>query len=143
MLNLTRQEILVIQFLVGFFLLGTAIHLYRSCHEKSPAMQERQASQPDAEFKALARQMDSVPAGERQTEQTASAAKVIPAGKINLNTAGKDELMRLTGIGPTIAERIILYREDVHSFRKVEDLLGVKGIGEITLERIKDEVTIE
>ena len=146
MLNLTRQEVLVIQFLVGFFLLGTAVHLYRSCVLQPGSEQAQQARQEAVEFAETAQQIDSMQQGDLPLSkpQVSGAESRTPAGgKINLNTAQKDELIRLTGIGPTIAERIILYREDVQAFHKIEDLLKVKGIGKITLERIKDEVTIE
>jgi len=142
MLNLTRQEVLVIQFLVGFFLLGTAIHLYRSCGGQSETVQ-REQDRRDAEFAQFSRQIDSVTPVQIPVKAAEPESEILPGSKIELNTATKDELMRLPGIGPTIAERIILYREDIDGFRKVEDLLGVKGIGEKTLERIKDEVTIE
>lgn len=64
-------------------------------------------------------------------------------GKVNLNTAGKDELMLLPGIGEAKAERILQYREKVGSFQKIEEIKNVSGIGEAIFERIKGTITAE
>lgn len=61
---------------------------------------------------------------------------------INVNTADKEELIRLPGVGEVIAERIMEYREEHGDFKAVEDLLNVKGIGEKTLEELKPYITI-
>jgi competence protein ComEA len=63
--------------------------------------------------------------------------------KININTADKDKLCELTGIGPAIADRIIEYREKHGPFKSVDELTQVKGIGEGTLQKIKDLVAVE
>ena len=51
-------------------------------------------------------------------------------------------LQTLPGIGPALAERIIAYRTEHGPFRTVEELLEVKGIGEATLEKLRQEVTV-
>ena len=60
--------------------------------------------------------------------------------KIKLNQATVDDLITLTGIGPSKAEAILAYRDDVGMFKDVEDLLNVSGIGEKTLDAIRDEI---
>ena len=62
------------------------------------------------------------------------------AGLININTASRDELKTLTGIGDAIADRIIEYRSS-NAFKSKEDIMSVKGIGESTYEKIKDRIT--
>ena len=62
--------------------------------------------------------------------------------KINLNTASIEELEELPGIGPTLATRIVEYREKHGPFRKVEQLMNVPGIGIKKFESLKDKVRI-
>ncbi len=64
------------------------------------------------------------------------------SGKVNINTANQSELDRLPGIGPSLAERIIEYREENGNFKNIEDLQNVKGIGDAKFADIKDKVTV-
>ena len=64
------------------------------------------------------------------------------ASKVNINTAGKDELMTLTGIGETRAEAILAYRQETGGFQVPEDLMQVEGIKEKTFEKLKDQITV-
>lgn len=63
-------------------------------------------------------------------------------GKININTAGPEELDTLPGIGPSLAQRIIEYREQHGPFRTIEDLQNVPGIGSKRWENLKDLITV-
>ena len=62
--------------------------------------------------------------------------------RININTATSQELQTLRGIGPAMAQRIIEYRQTSGGFSTVDDLTNVKGIGEKTLEKIRDSITV-
>ena len=62
---------------------------------------------------------------------------------VNVNTATKEELCTLDGIGEVLAQRILEDREANGPYRSVEDLLRVKGIGEKTLEKIRDDIILE
>lgn len=61
---------------------------------------------------------------------------------VNLNTADEQELDKLPGIGPALAQRILSYRQEQGSFTAVEDLRKVSGIGEKKFLQIKDLVTV-
>lgn len=62
--------------------------------------------------------------------------------KVNINTAGKEELMTLRGIGASRAEDIIAYREKHGSFQKIEDIMKVSGIKDAAFEKIKEDITV-
>ena len=62
---------------------------------------------------------------------------------ININTAVKEQLMELDGIGPKYADRIIEYREEVGPFKTPEDIMKVKGIGKKMFEANKDRIAVE
>lgn len=63
-------------------------------------------------------------------------------GKIRINTAAKEQLEKITGIGSRKAESILKYREEHGPFQKIEDLLEIDGIGVKSLEKIKDQIII-
>lgn len=66
-----------------------------------------------------------------------------PAGKVNINTASAQELALLPGIGPSVAARIVTHREANGAFRKPEELMLVKGVGEKTFANLEAWVTVE
>ena len=61
---------------------------------------------------------------------------------VNLNSATKDELVALPGIGPSKAQAIIDYRAQNGPFRSVDEVRKVRGIGEKLFQQIKPELTI-
>ncbi|MBP1924966.1 competence protein ComEA [Sedimentibacter acidaminivorans] len=62
--------------------------------------------------------------------------------KININTASKEMLMSLDGIGEVYSQRIIEYRDKI-KFTSIEDIEKIKGIGEKTFNSIKDKITVD
>ncbi len=64
------------------------------------------------------------------------------SGKVNLNTAAKEELMTLPGIGESKADAIIQYREDAGLFQSIEDIMLVPGIKEGTYNNIKEYIVV-
>ena len=61
---------------------------------------------------------------------------------VNLNTATKEELMTLSGIGESRAEDIIRYREENGGFQNIEDIMKVSGIKDAAFQKIKDRITV-
>ena len=68
--------------------------------------------------------------------------EVQSSGKVNINTATKEELQTLSGIGESTASKIITYREENGKFKKIEDIKNVPGIGDAKFENIKDKITV-
>ncbi len=63
-------------------------------------------------------------------------------GKININTASKEELMSIPGIGETRADAILAYRQENGTFANIEDIMQVQGIKEGMYEKIKNYIKI-
>jgi competence ComEA-like helix-hairpin-helix protein len=72
----------------------------------------------------------------------AQAQKQPPAKPIDLNVANVKELQELPGVGPVTAQRIIDLREKSGRFRRVEDLLAVRGISQKKLDAMRQYVTV-
>ncbi|MCG9967019.1 ComEA family DNA-binding protein [Pelotomaculum terephthalicicum JT] len=63
-------------------------------------------------------------------------------GLVNINTADLSQLDTLPGIGPSLAQRIVQYRETNGSFYSIEDIKNVSGIGDKKFEELKDKITV-
>jgi competence protein ComEA len=88
-----------------------------------------------------AAQTPSKPAAKPAAARSTKAAPRATA-PVNINTATQSQLESLPGIGAKGAERILEYRQKNGSFKKVEDLMNVKGIGEKSFLKLKPLLTI-
>ena len=113
MVNLTRQEKIVLIFVSSVVFLGISIS-YIAKH--------------NPRFKNYFSDISS---------QESSSKK------INLGNASPDELISLPGIGPELASRIIEYRVTSGGFKTIEDIKKVKGIGNRKFELLKDSIIVE
>jgi competence protein ComEA len=86
-----------------------------------------------------------LPAQEGSQSSTATAPKATPptaAAQVNLNSATMAQLQTLPGIGPATAQRIMDYREQAGSFKKIEELMNIRGIGEVSFLKLKALVSL-
>ena len=81
--------------------------------------------------------------GEKPKQMTENAITSSSSGEIiNINTANKEQLMKISGVGKTKAEAIIAHREKNGDFKTKEDITKVRGIGKSTFEKIKDKIEV-
>jgi competence ComEA-like helix-hairpin-helix protein len=86
----------------------------------------------------------AITARNHETEEV-DRSELLPKSseRININSAGAEELQQLPGIGPAYAERIVAWREENGEFTSVEQLLEIRGIGERRLEQIRPLITLK
>ena len=77
-----------------------------------------------------------------QAPPAAPAKEKPPIAVVNINTASSVELQTLPGVGAATATRILEYRQKNGGFKKVEDIMNVRGIGEKTFLKLKPLITI-
>ena len=142
----TLQERRVVFFLIGTLTLGYGIRLYNQSHfydEFNPVSDEEKTSFMNAAEIAYASSNKSTEVTSKIAEDVAVEKNYKPKTEnININTAKKQELIKLPKIGPVTAKRIIKFRDDFGPFNTFDGLLKVKGIGPKTLEKLKPLITL-
>ena len=81
-------------------------------------------------------------AGAASGSSSGGSSAAVATQKVNINTATSEQLQTLQGVGEGIAGRIIDYREKNGSFKKIEDLKNVSGIGDARFAAIEDSITV-
>lgn len=76
------------------------------------------------------------------SEQGSESGTSAASGKVNINTATVEQLTTLKGVGEATAQKIIDYRQQNGSFKKIEDLKNVSGIGDKRYAALKDSITV-
>ncbi len=153
MLNFTRQERIVIYFLIGTLCTGAIIKVVRNKRLDEQLRPTRFYAE-EKRFKEVSAHINSgelvlVDSSEDMDSQSAENEVLHPDSsairfeKINLNTAEVSQLVELPGIGPAIAKRIKTYTDQNGPFKNKADIILVKGIGKILYARIEGLVTIE
>ena len=86
-------------------------------------------------------QMTDVAAAQDKTPPR-GAAKPAPTAVVNINTASATELEALPGIGAKTAALIVEYRQKNGPFKKVEELMNIRGVGEKNFLKLKSQITV-
>jgi comEA protein len=159
-IGFTKQDILVISFLLLAFIAGLIIKFVNW----SPAP-DYNYSESDKQFeRSLKNSFDSLDAKLLTASQQEKLNKInsikdsisssdnivklspkeVSLNRtINLNTAGIEELTLLPGIGKSTAEKIVEFRNSSGRFKRPEDIMNVKGIGEKKFAKLKEHITVE
>lgn len=132
----------------GVYELPSDSRVYEAIESAGGILEEGAADSMNLAEKASDGQRIYVPTKEEAADMPAETFKEgesvnISDGKVNLNTADKEELMTLTGIGETRAEAILAYREENGKFHSPEDIMNVQGIKEGIYEKIKEQIKTE
>jgi competence protein ComEA len=84
-----------------------------------------------------------LPAAPAWPAQASQQEPAVSGEKININTGSKAELMKLKGIGPAVADKIIEHRNSHGPFKKPEDIRKVRGVGKGLWEQNRDAITVK
>ena len=85
---------------------------------------------------------NSTSSGASSAAGSSASSGVDAQGKVNINTATSEQLQTLQGVGPSIASKIIDYREKNGAFKKIEDIKNVSGIGDSRFAAIESSITV-
>lgn len=158
MLGFTPQEQKIVAFLMFSLVIGAGVQLYKR-------LAGHDGREPDAAFVTAFRQRGaeinagridlapvtaSTPMADTGLRQRQGAKGIATADtvagrslRVNINSATAKELETLPRIGPTLARRIVEYRNKHGMFSQVEDLIKIKGIGRSTLRELQPRITLE
>ncbi len=148
----TKNEQKVFFFLALIFLTGASIKVVKA-YTTDDAKSQFDYSASDKKFaeysENLTTEIDSSatqkeePKKEKKSKSSKGKKSKITEGTININTASKEELTKLPGVGEGMAEKIILYRDEHGGFKKKEELRKVKGIGAKKYEKLEQFIEVQ
>jgi len=153
--SFTHHESRVIVFLVVAFVIGGIVKVikttstghdlsfdYTSSDSEFNARSSRFAGLASSESTFAAQQDEDRRPQEKLSVNDSKTRGRVVRKTIDLNKATKEDFMKLPGIGKATAEAILHYRADHGSFKTVDELLNVKGIGKKKLERIMQFISV-
>ncbi|MCK5832039.1 helix-hairpin-helix domain-containing protein [bacterium] len=130
----TKKEITLLLFILGGLASGFVIDSFLKQGENNFPEQQAPIEVVDVDSSMV----------EMVEELTkADIIKPEPSGPVDINRACKEQLLHVNSIGPVLADRIIEDRKANGPYHKPEDLLRVKGIGSVTLSKIKPQIIVE
>jgi comEA protein len=121
MFRLTKEEKIAFLFLISSLMLGVFVFHLKQTHTLDFLTYKNEVAQ-EKSFKRIENELQD--------------KKIV-----NINTASREELTLLPGIGDSTADKIVIYRKQHNGFHSLEDLKEVKGIGDKKIEKMKDFVT--
>lgn len=107
--------------------------------ESEPEPSEPEQPEPEPQQEP---EPEPEPSREPETAEPEAESSGDRRGLVDLNRAGKEELMTLPGIGASRAEAIIRYRQEYGDFAHIEEIMNISGIKEKAFEKIKDSITV-
>jgi competence protein ComEA helix-hairpin-helix repeat region len=129
----------------GVYTLPAGSRIYQAI-EAAGGMREEAASSYLNQAEFLSDGQSIIVPSKDEVEQGAlvspTSSSTAQEGKININTATKEELMQLTGIGESKAVSILSYRETNGKFQTIEELKNISGIGDATFEKLREQITV-
>lgn len=167
-LSFTKNEIRVLLLIVSVMVVGFSIKYYKEVLTKPDI--EYDFSESDRDFLKKSRNMllgslmsddstltddekklidslqaleDSLDTDDYSTDKKSTSNNELKEKKININTAAKEELIAIPGIGDKISDKIIIYREENGSFKNIEEIMNVKGIKRKKFEKMKAYITVD
>jgi competence ComEA-like helix-hairpin-helix protein len=131
---LTNIERKVILFLIVTLLAGAGIRLYQAMVPSAPQFDYHGS---DSTFAALSTAPEDSSVGVvREGIEEAT-------GKLNINTATKEQLLDLPGVGEVTADRILTYRAETGKFSNVDELHAIKGMSKKKIENLRPLITTQ
>lgn len=167
-LSFTKNEIRVLLLVVSVLVVGFSIKYYKEVLTKPDL--EYDYSESDRDFLKKSRNMllgslmdddstltederklmdslkaleDNLDTDDYSTDKKNTSKNELKEKSININTATKEELIAIPGIGDKISDKIIIYREEHGGFKKIEDIMNVKGIKKKKFEKMKAYITVD
>jgi competence protein ComEA len=129
-LSITRQEGLAVITLAGLFLLGLGVR----------HVQEQRV--PPVQVDSLVARAGATGPADSTRRTATGPAPPSPEDPVPLNSASRERLQALDGIGPALSKRIVRYRSTQRPFQRVRELRRVRGIGPKTLADLRPVVTV-
>jgi comEA protein len=137
----TKNEQRIFLFLSVVFLAGVSIRFYKAHFAAQPVPQFDYTAL-DKEFEERSRHLTTVSQGS-EPANTAEPKRARAGGKkVNLNAATKADLLSLPGIGESIAEQILIFRDEHGTFSSLDQLKKIKGIGAKKFDRLRPFVVL-
>lgn len=142
-----KRAILILLFLIG---IGSIISIYIDNFSTIDPKYFKKESQLIADFKTYADEsadktifsndvntfLESETTSTKTSTKQRSSSKLTEGQLVNINTASSDVLIKIPGIGKTLADRIVEYRNEIGKFENTEQLLKIKGINNNKLSKI-------